>query len=39
LERNLTLAQLTEKAGISKRTIERLEKGAVATQLSGFARV
>jgi len=39
LERNLTQAQLAEQAGISKRTIERLETGAVATQLSGFVRV
>jgi transcriptional regulator with XRE-family HTH domain len=39
LERNLTQAQLAEQAGISKRTIERLEKGAVATQFSGFVRV
>ena len=39
LERNLTQAQLAEQAGVSKRTIERLESGAVATQLSGFIRV
>lgn len=39
LERNLSQAQLAEQAGISKRTIERLESGAVATQLSGFIRV
>lgn len=39
LERNLTQAQLAEQAGISKRTVERLETGAVATQLSGFIRV
>ena len=39
LERNLTQAQLAEQAGISKRTIERMESGAVATQLSGFIRV
>lgn len=39
LERNLTQAQLAEQAGVSKRTIERLEAGAVATQLSGFIRV
>jgi len=39
LERNLTQAQLAEQAGISKRTIERLETGAAATQLSGFVRV
>jgi transcriptional regulator with XRE-family HTH domain len=38
LERNLTQAQLAEQAGISKRTVERLEKGA-STQLAGFVRV
>ena len=36
---NLTQAQLAEQAGISKRTVERLESGAVATQLSSFLRV
>lgn len=39
LEKNLTQAQLAEQAGVSKRTVERLEAGAVATQLSGFIRV
>lgn len=39
LERNLTQAQLAEQSGVSKRTVERLESGAVATQLSGFIRV
>jgi transcriptional regulator with XRE-family HTH domain len=39
LERNLTQAQLAEQAGVSKRTVERLESGGVATQLSGFIRV
>jgi len=39
LERNLTQAALAEHAGVSKRTIERLESGEVATQLSGFLRV
>jgi transcriptional regulator with XRE-family HTH domain len=39
LERNLTQAQLAAQAGVSKRTVERLEAGAVATQLSGFLRV
>ena len=39
LERNLTQAQLAVQAGVSKRTVERLESGAVATQLSGFIRV
>ncbi len=39
LEHNFTQAQLAEQAGISKRTVERLESGAVATHLSGFIRV
>lgn len=39
LERNLTQAALAEQAGVSKRTVERLESGEVATQLSGFLRV
>ena len=39
LERNLTQAQLATQAGVSKRTVERLEAGAVAMQLSGFIRV
>lgn len=39
LDRNLTQAQLAEQAGVSKRTVERLESGGVATQLSGFIRV
>src|SRR5258708_4014753 len=39
LARNLTQADVAEKAGVSKRTIERLESGEVATQLSGFVRV
>lgn len=39
LERNLTQASLAEQAGVSKRTVERLESGEVATQLSGFVRV
>ena len=33
---NLSQAQLAEQAGISKRTLERLEAGAAATQLSLF---
>lgn len=36
---NLTQAQLAEEAGVSKRSIERLESGAAATQLSAFLRV
>lgn len=39
LAQNLTQAALAELAGVSKRTVERLESGAVATQLSGFLRV
>lgn len=39
LEFNFTQAQLAEEAGVSKRTLERLEAGAVATQLSSFVRV
>jgi transcriptional regulator with XRE-family HTH domain len=39
LASNLTQAQLAEQAGVAKRTVERLEAGAVATQLSGFIRV
>jgi transcriptional regulator with XRE-family HTH domain len=38
LDRNLTQAQLATQAGVSKRTVERLEAGTV-TQLSGFIRV
>lgn len=39
LNRNLTQAQLAEQAGISKRTLEHLEAGAAATQLSLYLRV
>lgn len=39
LGRNQTQAQLATQAGVSKRTIERLESGAVAVQLSGLVRV
>lgn len=39
IEHNLTQAALAEQAGVAKRTIERLESGEVATQLSGFLRV
>ena len=39
LERNLTQAALAEQAGVAKRTVERLESGEAATQLSGFIRV
>lgn len=39
IELNLTQAALAEQSGVSKRTIERLESGEAATQLSGFVRV
>ena len=39
IERNLTQAVLAEQAGVAKRTLERLESGEVATQLSGFLRI
>jgi transcriptional regulator with XRE-family HTH domain len=39
LARNLTQAEVAEQAGVSKRTVERLESGATATQLSTFLRV
>ena len=39
LSRNLTQAALAEEAGVSKRTIERLESGEVAARLSGLVRV
>lgn len=39
LERNLTQAVLAEQAGVSKRTVERLESGEVAIQFSGLVRV
>jgi transcriptional regulator with XRE-family HTH domain len=39
LERNLTQSQLGALAGVSKNTVQRLETGSVATQLSGFIRV
>jgi transcriptional regulator with XRE-family HTH domain len=39
LERDLTQAALAERAGVSKRTVERLESGEAATQLSGLVRI
>jgi transcriptional regulator with XRE-family HTH domain len=39
LARNLTQEQLAEQAGLGLRTVQRLELGATATQLSGFLRV
>ncbi len=39
LARNLTQQQLAEQAGLGLRTVQRLELGEAATQLSGFIRV
>lgn len=39
LAMNLTQAALAEQAGLSKRTVERLESGEVAARLSAFLRV
>jgi transcriptional regulator with XRE-family HTH domain len=39
LDRNMTQAQLAEEAGVSKRSVERLESGDTSPQLSGFIRV
>lgn len=39
LAKNLTQRQLAEQAGLGLRTVQRLELGAAATQLSGFMRV
>lgn len=39
LARNLTQQQLAEQAGLGLRTVQRLEVGAAATQLSGLIRV
>ena len=39
LDRNLTQQQVAEQAGLGLRTVQRLELGATATQLSGFIRV
>ena len=39
LASNLTQAALAGEAGVSKRTVERLESGEVATRLSGLVRV
>jgi hypothetical protein len=38
LELNLTQAQVADKAGIGKRTLERIEAGA-STQLTNFLRL
>ena len=39
LSKNLTQEQLAVQAGIGIRTLQRLERGETATQLSGFVRV
>ena len=39
LASNLTQAELAQEAGVSKRTIERLESGEVASRLSALVRV
>ncbi len=39
LGQNLSQRQLADRAGLGLRTIQRLELGATATQLSGFVRV
>lgn len=39
LAKNLTQIQLAQEAGVSKCTLQRLEAGEVATQLSALLRV
>jgi transcriptional regulator with XRE-family HTH domain len=39
LSKNMTQEQLAEQAGLGLRTVQRLELGQSATQLSGFVRV
>lgn len=39
LSKNLTQGQLAEQAGLGLRTVQRMELGAAATQLSGLLRV
>ena len=39
LERNITQQELADQAGVSKRSVERLEYGAVALQLTSFIRI
>lgn len=39
LAANLTQGQLAEQAGLGLRTVQRLELGVAATQLSGFLRI
>ena len=39
LDRDLTQSDLAQQAGVGLRTVQRLESGEVATQLSGFLRI
>lgn len=39
LNRNWTQQQLADRAGLGLRTVQRMESGEVATQLSGFIRI
>lgn len=39
LDRNVTQVELAKRAGVSKRTVERLESGAVGVQLSCLIRI
>ena len=39
LTKNLTQEQLAEQAGLGLRTVQRMELGVTATQLSSFVRV
>lgn len=39
LSKNLTQKKLAEQAGLGLRTVQRLELGLAATQLSGFVQV
>jgi transcriptional regulator with XRE-family HTH domain len=39
LAQNLTQEQVAEQAGLGLRTVQRIESGKAATQLSGFLRV
>jgi transcriptional regulator with XRE-family HTH domain len=39
VERRLTQAELAAEAGVSKRTVERLESGEVGARLTAFVRV
>lgn len=38
LAKDMTQSQFAEQAGLGLRTVQRLESGQVATQLSGFVR-